>query len=146
MSLLSELAERALQQAYAPYSRLRVGAALRSASGALYSGCNVENAAYPLGGCAERSAISAAVLAEGPALRIAEVAVLARDDSGALRPAAPCGACRQLIMELGNAAEVNFTGADGATQRWKIADLLPAAFILPIPDAVDQMPSTPQAI
>jgi cytidine deaminase len=131
MDELHELAEQALRQAYAPYSRFRVGAALRSASGALYSGCNVENAAFPLGSCAERAAISAAVRAEGPALRILEIAVLARAEHDRLQPAAPCGACRQLIMELGRDAAVLFTGADGKPQRWSIAELLPAAFVLP---------------
>ena len=131
MSALRELAEQALHRAYAPYSKFQVGAALRSASGALYSGCNVENAAYPLGSCAERAAISAAVRAEGPTLRIVEIEVLARDQHGQLQPAAPCGACRQLIMELGREAEVVFTGADGRSQRWPITELLPAAFGLP---------------
>ena len=131
MSALRDLAEQALRQAYAPYSRFHVGAALRSATGALYSGCNVENAAYPLGSCAERAAIAAAVRAEGPTLRIVELEVLARDPSGQLQPAAPCGACRQLIMELGSAAEVHFTGEDGTPQCWPIDRLLPAAFGLP---------------
>jgi cytidine deaminase len=145
MNELLALAEQALRQAYAPYSRFRVGAALRSASGALYSGCNVENAAYPLGSCAERAAISAAVLAEGPTLRILEIAVLARDEHDQPRSAAPCGACRQLIMELGREAAVLFTDSHGTSQRWTIAELLPAAFVLPGAEPVDQGTSSTQA-
>lgn len=127
MDELTRLADAALRNSHAPYSRFHVGAALRSARGHTYAGCNVECAAYPLGSCAERAAICAAVLAEGPALRIAEIKVIARDADGALRPAAPCGACRQLIMELGKDAEVHFLAGDGSEQRWSIRELLPAA-------------------
>ncbi|MCK7594536.1 cytidine deaminase [Pseudomarimonas salicorniae] len=130
MTELIELAEAALRNSHAPYSRFRVGAALRSQAGHVYSGCNVECASYPLGGCAERAAIAAAVLAEGPSLRITELHVVARDDSGTLRSAAPCGACRQLILEFSSDAVIGFLGHDGKAQRWSIRDLLPAAFNL----------------
>lgn len=130
MDELTLMAEAALRNSHAPYSRFHVGAALRSASGRTYAGCNVECAAYPLGSCAERGAIAAAVLAEGPSLRIVEVKVVARDAEGVRRPAPPCGACRQLIMELGGNAQVSFLAPDGQAQQWAIRDLLPAAFDL----------------
>lgn len=129
MSTLDDMAEAALRNSYAPYSRFHVGAALRSASGRHYSGCNVECASYPLGGCAERAAIAAAVLAEGPGLRISEVRVIARSEDGALQSAAPCGACRQLIIEFGRTAMVSFNGADLQTETWNATDLLPLAFV-----------------
>jgi cytidine deaminase len=128
---LTALAEAALLNSHAPYSHFHVGAALRSAAGHTYSGCNVECASYPLGGCAERAAIAAAVLAEGSALRISELTVIARDEDHRLQPAAPCGACRQLILEFGLDALVEFNAQNGETQRWSIRDLLPAAFLLP---------------
>ncbi|GIX35113.1 MAG: hypothetical protein KatS3mg126_0892 [Lysobacteraceae bacterium] len=134
---LWRLAQEALHRAHAPYSGLRVGAAMRAASGALYSGCNVESAAFPIGGCAEHHAIAAGVRAEGPGFRIAEVAIAARDGSGAAVAISPCGACRQLIIEFGAGAVVHFLGADGKVAGHAIADLLPAAFALDAPHAPD---------
>lgn len=134
LALLRE-AGIALRMAHAPYSGLRVGAAIHAASGAVYSGCNVESAAFPLGGCAEHHAIAAGVRAEGSAFRIAAVAIAARDRSDAAVAIPPCGACRQLIMEFGPTASVLFRGVDGTVHTHAIADLLPESFALEIPKA-----------
>lgn len=125
---LMQAAEQALLKAYAPYSRLRVGAAVRSLSGQIYVGCNVENAAFPIGGCAEHHAIAAAVMAEGPDVRLDAVAVCALDDADRSVPIPPCGACRQFIFEFGPRAVVSFPGRDGILQTMPITDLLPHTF------------------
>ncbi len=114
-----------LQRAYAPYSKFQVGAALLSGSGNVYVGCNVENASYGLTICAERSAISAGIAAEGPSFRIRAVAVFNSKDA----PCSPCGACRQVIFEFGPDADVIFQGhhnLEHSTAR----TLLPAGFKL----------------
>lgn len=120
---LRQLALDVRERAYAPYSNFKVGAAVRSASGAIYVGCNVENAAYPEGTCAEAGAI-AAMVAAGET-RLAEVYVVA--DSPV--PVAPCGGCRQKLSEFGK-GEVTVTMATlgGAEAPTTIADLLPGAF------------------
>ena len=120
-------------QAHAAYSGVHVGAAIRSASGALYAGCNVENAAYPLGNCAEASAIAAGVAAEGAAFRIAETAVWATGPDGAPLAASPCGGCRQRIREFAvdGSVKVHFPSAGGAMRTATIEELLPHAFTLP---------------
>ena len=92
---LLQIASDVAAKAYAPYSKAPVGCALISASGKLYTGCNVENASYGLTICAERNAIFAGVAAEGPAFRIQQLAVIAL---GLEFP--PCGACRQVIAEF----------------------------------------------
>ena len=109
--------------AHAPYSGFPVGAAIRTASGAVFVGCNVENVAYPEGTCAEAGAI-AAMVAEGERV-IAEVAVIA--DSPA--PVPPCGGCRQKLAEFA-ALDVPVTMAtmDGQSLTMTVADLLPGAF------------------
>jgi cytidine deaminase len=127
--LLDESA-KALRQAYAPYSQLYVGAALRSASGNVYSGCNVESGSFSVGSCAERNAISAAVRAEGPSFQLLEIAISATDRSGQALPIPPCGACRQMIREFGNEAQVYFLGAGGSVIHAAIGDLLPHSFSL----------------
>lgn len=119
----------AMRQAYAPYSQLFVGAALRSASGKVYSGCNVECGAFGIGSCAERNAIAAAVRAEGAGLRIEAVAISAVDKHDTPMAIPPCGACRQLIRELGPQAEVVFLGGDGLVDT-DINALLPHNFVL----------------
>ena len=112
-------------RAYAPASRFAVGCAVQTDSGATYTGCNVENASYGLTICAERAAIAAAVAAEGPRARILTVAVHADTPS-----CSPCGACRQVIAELGPAAVVVYR-RDGRLVRRGIAELLPDAFTFP---------------
>lgn len=122
MTLLSA-ATQVRENAYAPYSRFKVGAAIRAASGKIYSGCNVENVAYPEGTCAEAGAI-AAMIAAGDTV-IAEVLVIADCPS----PVPPCGGCRQKIAEFA-ASDVRVTlcTTDGAMRVMTVADLLPGSF------------------
>ena len=129
---LREAAAQAASQAYAPYSGLRVGAALRSARGLVHCGCNVENGALPVGGCAERAAIAAAVLAEGPRFRLVAIAVVAIEgDDGPALPIPPCGACRQALVEFGAGAQVGFLAPDGSWTVMTADALLPHRFVLP---------------
>ncbi len=122
MTLLSA-ATQVRENAYAPYSRFKVGAALRAASGVIYSGCNVENVAYPEGTCAEAGAI-AAMVAAGETV-IAEVLVIADSPS----PVPPCGGCRQKIAEFAAFdVKVTLCTTDGATRVMTVADLLPGSF------------------
>ena len=115
----------ARERAYAPYSKFAVGAAIRTQSGAIYTGCNVENASYPEGWCAETSAI-AAMVAAGECM-IAEVVVCAESDA----PITPCGGCRQRLAEFGRAdTVVRAAGPQGERARWTLGALLPAAFYL----------------
>jgi cytidine deaminase len=115
----------ARERAYAPYSKFAVGAAIRTPSGAIYTGCNVENASYPEGCCAETSAI-AAMVAAGER-EIAEVVVCAESDA----PVTPCGGCRQRLVEFGRGDTiVRAAGPQGERARWTLGALLPAAFSL----------------
>lgn len=115
-------AARAVQQyAYAPYSHFRVGAAIEADDGAVFTGCNVENASYGLTICAERAAVAAAV---GAGVRRIRRAVVVTDSDP---PAAPCGACRQVLSEFGPDMTVEAVGP-ARTARWSLRDLLPAAF------------------
>ncbi|MCT8329643.1 cytidine deaminase [Albidovulum sediminis] len=117
-------AARAVREnAYAPYSRFKVGAAVRSASGRVHSGCNVENVAYPEGTCAEAGAI-AAMIAAGDT-EIVAVAVIA--DSPA--PVPPCGGCRQKLAEFArHDTPVMLATTDGTTLLTTVGDLLPGRF------------------
>ena len=120
---LFEAARAARGRAYAPYSRFPVGAAIRAGSGAIYVGCNVENAASPVGVCAEASAISAMVVAGES--RIVDIAIVGRGDD----TVTPCGACRQRIHEFAEAGtRIHAAGAGGGRKNYTIADLLPDAF------------------
>jgi cytidine deaminase len=122
MTLLSA-ATKVRKNAYAPYSRFKVGAAIRAASGVIYSGCNVENVAYPEGTCAEAGAI-AAMVAAGDTV-IAEVVVIADSPE----PVPPCGGCRQKIAEFARPdVRVTLCTTDGATKVMTVADLLPGSF------------------
>lgn len=122
MSLL-DAAKAVRDNAHAPYSNFKVGAAIRTASGTVFVGCNVENVAYPEGTCAEAGAI-AAMCAAGER-EIAEVAVIA--DSP--QPVTPCGGCRQKLAEFGDGTvPVTMSTMDGVTQETTIAALLPGAF------------------
>ena len=111
------------ERAYVPYSNFKVGAAIRAASGVIYAGCNVENAAYPEGTCAEAGAISAMVAAGET--EIAEVLVIA---AGAV-PVSPCGGCRQKLAEFAS-GDVRITMATlaGKSRTTTVAKLLPGAF------------------
>ena len=120
-TIAAALAARAA--AYAPYSGFRVGAAVRGESGAVYRGCNVENAAYPEGLCAEAAAIAALVMAGER--RITEIAVA----GGGGELCTPCGGCRQKIREFAaDSVPILVCGPDGLRRRFTLADLLPASF------------------
>ncbi len=114
-------ARKAQAQAYAPYSNFRVGAALESTDGTIFLGCNVENASYGLTICAERAAVCAAISAGARAFRRAVVA------SEVDPPAAPCGACRQVLAEFGLDLPIDGVGRTQAV-RWRLSELLPNAF------------------
>ncbi len=119
-------AARAVREhAYAPYSHFQVGAAVRTAEGQVYTGCNVENASYGLTICAERAAVCAAMAAG--ARRIVAVAVVAGENA----PTPPCGACRQVLAEFGPDMAVVLAAADPAVPPLSttLTDLLPLAFI-----------------
>jgi cytidine deaminase len=118
---LISAARSAQARAYAPYSNFRVGAALESTDGAVFLGCNVENASYGLTICAERAAVCAAVSAGATGFRRAVVV------SDVDPPAAPCGACRQVLAEFGLDLPIEGVGSR-TTVRWRLSDLLPAAF------------------
>ncbi|WP_411892244.1 cytidine deaminase [Yoonia sp. SDW83-1] len=122
MSLI-DTARQVRENAHAPYSKFKVGAALRGVSGTVYAGCNVENVAYPEGTCAEAGAIAAMVA--GGDTEIAEIAVIA--DSP--KPISPCGGCRQKIAEFAKGdVKVTLTTVDGVTLETTVADLLPGVF------------------
>ena len=121
MTDLVARAREAIRNAWAPYSEFRVGAAIEAADGRVFVGCNVESASYGLTICAERMALGAAVAAGARALR--RVAVTTEVDP----PAAPCGACRQLLAEFGLDLEVLAVGPT-SERRWTLAALLPDAF------------------
>ena len=114
-------ARRAQQQAYAPYSRYQVGAALEAEDGQIYTGCNIENASFGLTICAERTAVASAVTAG--ARRFRRIAIV----TGSEPPAMPCGACRQVLAEFG----LDLAGESiGSSTRvtWTLRQLLPDAF------------------
>lgn len=122
MSLL-DAAREVREMAYVPYSRFKVGAAVRGASGRIYRGCNVENVAYPEGTCAEAGAIAAMVA--GGETELVEVAVIADSPS----PVPPCGGCRQKLAEFGRQdAPVLLATIDGATTATTVGELLPGRF------------------
>jgi cytidine deaminase len=128
---LFEAALRVRARAHAPYSDYAVGAALRSASGRVHAGCNVENASFPEGWCAETSAIAAMVAsADTDADRsIAAICVVASPIDGRL--VTPCGGCRQRLAEFGRAdTVVHVASPEGERLSYRLADLLPAAFAL----------------
>ncbi|MBC7157465.1 MAG: cytidine deaminase [Rhodobacteraceae bacterium] len=123
MTDLLSAARAVRENAHAPYSRFKVGAAIRTASGAVHVGCNVENVAYPEGTCAEAGAIAAMVAAGETA--IAEVAVIADCPD----PVPPCGGCRQKLAEFADpGVKVTLATTDGAVIETSVGALLPGAF------------------
>lgn len=120
---LLDLARDAASRAYSPYSRFQVGAALVTASGAVFKGCNVENASYGLTICAERNAIFHAIAQEGPDMKVASLAVVCLG-----REFPPCGACRQVIAEFATADATVCFLQNGKLVTRTIRELLPSAF------------------
>ncbi len=120
---LLQAAVAAREKAHAPYSKFKVGAAVRSESGKIYGGCNVENAAYPEGICAETAAIAAMVMAGES--KIVEVLVVGVSDE----PVTPCGGCRQRIREFaGPDVAVHIASPDGVVMTMTVDALLPQSF------------------
>jgi cytidine deaminase len=123
LAALFAAARAAQMNAYAPYSRFKVGAALSTPGGAVFSGGNVENAAYPEGVCAETGAISAMALAGER--RIVEICVVG-DGEGLCTP---CGGCRQRIREFADAGTmIHVAGPEGVRKTFRLSDLLPESF------------------
>jgi len=123
LAALFDAALAAQRRAYAPYSRFLVGAALRTEGGAIYAGCNVENAAYPQSACAESGAISMMVLAGER--RIAEILVIGQGEG----LCTPCGGCRQRIREFAAPqTPVHIAGPSGVRATFTLAELLPHSF------------------
>jgi cytidine deaminase len=120
-------ARAARKQAYAPYSRFKVGAAVLSERGEVFTGCNVENASYGLCNCAERTALFAAIAAGYKRGQFTHLAVIGDTDE----PIAPCGACRQVMLELGGPKLIVIrANLRGQTELTTAGDLLPGAFQL----------------
>jgi cytidine deaminase len=118
-------ARAARRHAHAPYSRFAVGAAVRDEKGRVHVGCNVENASYGLTVCAERNAVAAAVVAGARAVRAVAVVTPTRP------PGSPCGACRQVLAELGDAStSVLLASPTGRAETTTLGALLPRAFVL----------------
>ena len=123
MSELFEKARAVREHAYAPYSQFKVGAAIRSASDKIFIGCNVENAAYPEGVCAEAGAISAMIA--GGETKISEICIVA--DS--LSPVSPCGGCRQKLAEFSTpSTQVHLANLKGILACHSLDELLPHSF------------------
>ncbi|MDQ3921594.1 MAG: cytidine deaminase [Actinomycetota bacterium] len=116
-------ARAASEKAYAPYSNFRVGAAVLTEGGAVYAGCNVENASYGLATCAERNAIAAMTLADPYDRKVRLIAIVSPNAA----PCFPCGACRQVLHEFGCEDVVVFE-ATGGSRRYALNTLLPHAF------------------
>lgn len=121
--LLQE-AQKASYHAYAPYSKFKVGAALLTASGQIFTGCNVENASYGLTICAERVAVAKAVSQGYRDFKAIAIYALTEE------PVSPCGACRQVISEFGGDIEIVMGSSTGKYQVATAKELLPGAFTL----------------
>lgn len=117
-----EVANKAKENSYSPYSKFRVGAAILCKDGSIFPGTNIENCSYPAGTCAERSAISCAISNGHRDFEAILITSDIKDDF-----ITPCGICRQAIVEFGN-LEVILTQGNGTLKRTHIADLLPMAF------------------
>ena len=118
-------ARKAMKNAYAPFSHFKVGAAILTAKGDIFVGCNVENSSYGMTNCAERTAIFSAVAKKGPGLEVVAVAVTNAQGVAC----SPCGACRQVIYEFGPEAVIFYQGRKGPKES-HITELLPEGFRL----------------
>ena len=115
--------KEAMSKAYVPYSNYPVGALIVTDNGNTYSGCNVENASYPLGNCAEASAIASMVI--GGEKKIKTIYVMTKNDEGGI----PCGGCRQRIREFSDSnTQIMMCSPDGVQQRINLSELLPNSF------------------
>lgn len=133
---LINAAREARLKAYAPYSQFKVGAAVATRDGKVYHGCNIENASYGLTNCAERTALFSAI-ADGQ--RPGDIVAMAVTGDTEL-PISPCGACRQVMLELGGAdLPVTLTNLDGAIDRTTATRLLPGAFSSSDMDPVEKV-------
>jgi cytidine deaminase len=121
-------ARQATAQAYAPFSKFHVGAAILTQNGEIFTGCNVENSSYGLTNCAERTAIFTAVAAGALSAEHQLIAVAVVNREGAV--CSPCGACRQVIFEFGPEALVIYRAHSGEIAQTKAKDLLPEGFRL----------------
>jgi len=118
-----EVTKDAMSRAYVPYSNYPVGALIITDKGNLYSGCNVENASYPLGNCAEASAIASMVM--GGEKKINKIYVMTKNDEGGI----PCGGCRQRIREFSDSkTQIIMCSPDGIQNRMNLSELLPQSF------------------
>lgn len=124
LASLRRAARLAATRAYAPYSKFKVGAAILTQDGAVFTGCNVENASYGLCNCAERTAIFSAIAARKKALKLRCVVVYTDTPT----PTSPCGACRQVINEFGPTARVVSYCRGNAVIDTTLDQLLPGAF------------------
>lgn len=125
---LYDTAARMRKMAYCPYSRFSVGAAVLTDSGKVYTGCNIENASYPAGICAERTAISKAVSEGEKHITVIAVAGGPEGEDGIYTP--PCGICRQVMAEFGGASLKVVLKKDGELVSYSLAELLPESFSL----------------
>ena len=115
--------KEAMSKAYVPYSNYPVGALIVTNNGNTYSGCNVENASYPLGNCAEASAIASMIL--GGEKKIKTIYVMTKNDEGGI----PCGGCRQRIREFSDEnTQIMMCSPDGVQNRINLSELLPHSF------------------
>lgn len=122
LEALRAVADHARHNAWCPYSHFPVGAALVSDDGRVFAGCNVENASYPAGTCAERVALGTGVAAG--ARRFTRVVIT----SATHEPTPPCGICRQALVEFSPDLDIVAISPDGRVARWSLSDLLPAPF------------------
>lgn len=124
ISKLFDLAKQIRLNAYAPYSKFKVGAAILTTNGHIYAGCNVENASYPCGTCAEAGAIAAMIA--GGDREIAQILIIADTEC-----ILPCGNCLQKIAEFGNADTlIHSADTTKIVKTQRLADILPQAFVL----------------
>ncbi len=123
---LRQLAAKAAEKSYSPYSKFRVGAAVLLEDGGIFSGANIENASYRLTICAENSAIANAIGDRGPKIRLRAVAVANLNDAASL----PCGACRQILLEFGTPETWIFGPGEDGPKEITLGGLLPFGFHL----------------